>query len=99
MTQRRFTVQVAIGVVLSIVLVGLVIHQLQTAPAPRGQPPLEQLARYGAAPDFTLVERSGRPVSAQDLQGRVGDRRPSSTRSARTPVRFKAVPWPRCKRT
>ena len=71
MTQRRFTVQVAIGVVLSIVLVGLVIHQLQTAPATRGQPALEQLARYGAAPDFSLVERSGRPVSAQDLQGRV----------------------------
>lgn len=71
MTQRRFVVQVAVGVVLSVVLVGLVIHQLQMPPADRRQPVLERLARYGAAPDFSLIERSGRPVSARDLRGRV----------------------------
>ena len=71
MTQRRFVAQVTVGVVLSVVLVGLVIHQLRTPRAAPRQPALERLARYGSAPDFALVERSGRPVSAQDLRGRV----------------------------
>ena len=71
MTQRRFMLQVTVGTVLSIVLVSLVIQQLRTPPAAPRQPVLEQLARYGPAPDFSLVERSGRPVSAGDLRGRV----------------------------
>lgn len=71
MTQRRFMLHVTVGTVLSVVLVALVIQQLRTpASAPR-QPVLEQLARYGPAPDFSLVERSGRPVTAGDLRGRV----------------------------
>ena len=71
MTQRRFMLQVTVGTVLSIVLVSLVIQQLRTPPAAPRQPVLEQIARYGPAPDFSLVERSGRPVSAGDLRGRV----------------------------
>lgn len=71
MTQRRFMLHVTVGTVLSVVLVALVIQQLRTpASAPR-QPVLEQLARYGPAPDFSLVERSGRPVTGGDLRGRV----------------------------
>ena len=71
MTQRRFMLHVTVGTVLSVVLVALVIQQLRTpASAPR-QPVLEQLARYGPAPDFSLVERSGRPMTAGDLRGRV----------------------------
>lgn len=71
MTQRRFAVLVTIGTVLFIVLVGLVVHQLRTPRAMPRQPALERLARYGPAPDFSLVERSGRPLSAGDLRGRV----------------------------
>ena len=72
MTQRHFALQVTVGSVLSAVLVALVIHQLRTpAAVPPRQPALERLARYGPAPDFSLVERSGRAVSAGDLRGRV----------------------------
>ena len=73
MTQRRFVVHVTVGAVLFAVLVGLVIHQVRTQapPAASRRPALERLARYGAAPDFSLVERSGKPVSARDLRGRV----------------------------
>lgn len=71
MTQRHFALQVTVGTVLFLVLVGLVIHQMRTPPAARRQPVLERLARYGPAPDFSLVERSGRPVSTRDLRGRI----------------------------
>lgn len=72
MTQRQFALQVTVGSVLFAVLVALVIHQLRTpAAVPPRQPALEQLARYGPAPDFSLVERSGRAVSARDLRGQV----------------------------
>lgn len=72
MTQRHFAVQVTVGSVLFAVLVALVIHQLRTpAAVPPRQPALEQLARYGPAPEFSLVERSGRAVSARDLRGQI----------------------------
>ena len=72
MTQRHFALQVTVGSVLFAVLVALVIHQLRTpAAVPPRQPALEQLARYGPAPDFSLVERSGSAVSARDLRGQV----------------------------
>lgn len=72
MTQRHFVLQVTVGSVLFAVLVALVIHQLRTpAAAPPRQPALEQLARYGPAPEFSLVERSGRAVSARDLRGQI----------------------------
>lgn len=71
MTQRNFALQVTVGTVLFLILVGLVIHQLRTPPASPRQPVLERLAQYGPAPDFSLVERSGKPVSAGDLKGRV----------------------------
>ncbi len=71
MTQRRFLIHVTVGTVLFAVLVGLVIQQLRTPAAPPRQPALERLARYGPAPDFSLVERSGRPLSAGDLRGHV----------------------------
>ena len=71
MTQRRFAIQVTVGAVLFVILAGLVVQQLRTPPAMPRQPALEELARYGPAPDFSLVERSGRPVSAGDLHGRV----------------------------
>lgn len=71
MTQRRFAIQVTVGTVLFVILAGLVVQQLRTSPAMPRQPVLQDLARYGPAPDFSLVERSGRPVSAGDLRGRV----------------------------
>ena len=71
MTRRRLVVQVTVGAVLSLVLAGLVVHELRTPPEAQRQPALEQLARYGPAPRFSLVERSGRPVAAGDLRGRV----------------------------
>ncbi len=72
MTQRHFAIQVTVGSVLSAVLVALVIHQLRpTAAVPPRRPALEELARYGPAPDFSLVERSGKAVSARDLRGQV----------------------------
>lgn len=71
MTQPRFAIQVTVGTVLFVVLVVLVIHQLRTPAAMPRQPVLQELARYGPAPDFSLVERSGRPVAAGDLRGRV----------------------------
>ena len=71
MTQRRFMLHVTVGTVLFVVLVALVIQQLRTPPSAPRQPVLEQLARYGPAPDFSLVERSGRPVTGGDLRGRV----------------------------
>jgi protein SCO1/2 len=36
-----------------------------------GETLLEKLDQYGQVPDFSLVERSGRPVTIRDLQGRV----------------------------
>ncbi len=71
MTQRRFAIQVTVGSVLFVILAGLVVQQLRTPRTMPRQPALEELARYGPAPDFSLVERSGRPVSAGDLRGRV----------------------------
>ncbi|MDE0030179.1 MAG: SCO family protein [Deltaproteobacteria bacterium] len=71
MTQPRFAIQVTVGTVLFVVLAGLVVQQVRTTPAIPRQPVLQELARYGPAPDFSLVERSGRPVSAGDLRGRV----------------------------
>ena len=69
--QRRFVVQVTVGTALTLVLAGLVVHQLRTPPEAQRQPALERPARYGPAPRFSLVERSGSPVSAGDLRGRV----------------------------
>ncbi len=71
MTQGRFAIQVTVGSVLFLALIGLVIHQLRAPAASPRRPALEQLQRYGPAPDFSLVERSGRPVSTGDLRGRV----------------------------
>lgn len=72
MRQRHFALQVTVGSVLFVVLVALVIHQLRTpAAVPPRQPALERLARYGPAPDFSLVERSGKTVSARDLRGQI----------------------------
>lgn len=42
----------------------------RAAEAPAG-PALEQLADYGAVPPFTLVERSGRRVTLEELRGLV----------------------------
>ena len=71
MTRRRFVVQVTVGTALTLVLAALVVHQLRTPPEARRQPALERLARYGPAPRFSLVERSGSLVSAGDLRGQV----------------------------
>ena len=71
MNQRRFTIQVTTGVILFIILVGLVVHQLRKPRATTRQSALEQLDRYGPTPDFSLVERSGKTVSANDLRGHV----------------------------
>lgn len=71
MTQRRFAIQVTVGSVLFVILAALVVQQLRMQPAMPRRPALEELARYGPAPAFSLVERSGRPVSAGDLRARV----------------------------
>lgn len=40
-------------------------------PRAGGERPLEQLGNFGTVPDFALIERSGRPITRQDLQGLV----------------------------
>lgn len=40
-------------------------------PRAGGERPLEQLGDFGTVPDFALIERSGRPITRQDLQGLV----------------------------
>lgn len=35
------------------------------------QKPLESLDRYGAVPEFSLVERSGKPTTLEELRGKV----------------------------
>ena len=99
MTQQRFMVQVTVGVVLSIVLVGLVIHQLQTPPVMPRRPALERLALYGPAPDFSLTERSGKPVSTRRPPGPGVDRRLHLHQVQGYLSASEAAPWPRCKRT
>lgn len=48
---------------------------LRLAPPPRtggwDQKPLESLGRYGAVPEFSLVERSGKPATLEELRGKV----------------------------
>jgi protein SCO1/2 len=71
MNERRFAIQVTTGIILFIVLVSLVVHQLRKPRATTRQPALERLDRYGPTPEFSLVERSGKTVSANDLRGHV----------------------------
>lgn len=40
-------------------------------PRAGGESPLEHLGYFGTVPDFALIERSGRPITRQDLQGLV----------------------------
>ncbi len=48
---------------------------LRLEPPPRSggwdQKPLENLGRYGAVPEFSLVERSGKPTTLEELRGKV----------------------------
>jgi protein SCO1/2 len=61
----------------SVISLGIMLGTLlwlKLAPAPGHlvwEQPLEGLSRYGAVPDFLLVERSGKPVSLRDLRGKV----------------------------
>lgn len=57
----------------SIAVVGIVIWRWQARAISEGnsQPPLEGLKNFGALPDFTFTERSGRKVSLADLKGKI----------------------------
>ncbi len=51
---------------------GRVVGTLRWATSPtQSQGALEQLADYGQVPDFSLIERSSRPVTRADLLGKV----------------------------
>jgi protein SCO1/2 len=62
----------------SIISLGIILGTfvwLKLAPR-RGVPvwdgkPLEGLTRYGAVPEFSLVERSGKPITLTDLRGSI----------------------------
>lgn len=59
--------------VVCIAVVGIVIWRWQgrAISEAKVQLPLEGLKNYGAVPDFTLTDRSGRKVGLADLTGKV----------------------------
>jgi len=59
--------------VICITVVGIVIWrwQARAISETKSQLPLEGLKNYGAVPDFTFAERSGRKISLADLKGKV----------------------------
>ena len=59
--------------IVCIAVVGIVIWRWQARAISEGnlQPPLEGLKNFGALPDFTFTERSGRKVSLADLKGKI----------------------------
>lgn len=69
-TRRFFLAQMAAGGVLLVALVALVIGELSTS-REASRPELEQLAKFGTAPEFSLIERSTTPISTSDLAGKV----------------------------
>jgi protein SCO1 len=72
LSKMRFIVLGASVISLGIMLGTLL--WLKLAPAPGHviwEQPLEGLNRYGAVPDFSLVERSGKRVNLRDLRGKV----------------------------
>ena len=100
MTQRAFVIHVTVATVLFAVLVGLGHPPAPDAPAPARQPVLERLARYGRGAGLSRwSERSGRPVSAGDLRGRVWIADFIYTKCEDNLSRSRAAPWPRCRPT
>lgn len=71
MRANSFIVQIVAGSFLFIVLVALVIGELWTTGRDSREPLLQELARYGTAPMFSLTEQSGKPVTTTDLRGKV----------------------------
>jgi protein SCO1 len=59
--------------VVCIAVVGILIWrwQARAISEAKSQLPLEGLKNYGAVPDFTFTERSGRKVSLANLKGKV----------------------------
>lgn len=57
-------------ILLGVLVAGPALLRQPSAPAP-AEAALERLDIYGEVPDFTLVERSGRPVGRADLVGKV----------------------------
>jgi len=74
MNSSAFRQYVVWGAVV-LVLVGLggsaLLYWQAAQPRAGGERPLEQLGDFGSVPDFTLVERSERRVTRNDLLGRV----------------------------
>jgi len=70
MTRARL---VALSAAAALLIVVVVVWRME---APRPTPPadegsLEQLGDYGAVPAFSLTERSGRPITREDLRDHV----------------------------
>lgn len=57
-------------ILMGVLVAGPALLGQPSAPAP-AEAALERLDIYGEVPDFTLVERSGRPVGRADLVGKV----------------------------
>lgn len=61
----------AVSLVLAATLVAwLALVRYARGPA-AGETSLEKIAAYGEVPEFSLIERSGRPVTREDLLGKV----------------------------
>lgn len=62
---------VAVVVCVGVGVASWVVLRGPSGRGPRNEPPLEALSVYGAVPDFSLIERSGRRVGRGDLLGQV----------------------------
>lgn len=71
---HRRSVSIVCGVALFVIVAGVlatsVVHRARSA-SPPAEVTLERLDRYGRVPAFSLTERSGRPITRDDLLGRV----------------------------
>ena len=64
--------RIAIGLLVVLIGVSVAVWRIDgSRPEPAAETSLERLGRYGHVPPFTLTERSGRPVSRDDLLGHV----------------------------
>jgi protein SCO1/2 len=67
----QYVVRVTVLFVLMGLGGGALLYWQTSRPRSGGARPLEQLGHFGAVPDFTLLERSERQVTCDDLLGRV----------------------------
>ena len=69
--QARWRVIIASLLAVAVVAAGVTLVSALLGPASTAETSLDRLGHYGEVPAFTLVERSGRPVTREDLRGSV----------------------------